>query len=322
MGACVLASLGLACASTGRTARVPDPATAPAGGPGAGGGARSGSRPDRGVRGPPEGRARVGGPGRPRGGPARVRSRGRPARFVPGRSARRPARSRGLSPHARDRAGARGRALGGDRGRGGRRARGDRRRGRAAGERRARQPRDDGARRGGGGNRDASTCRSSSTTRWRPASTSTRGACATGSRRRSRAARPTCREFRRVFAEQGLPQDLAYVALVESAFKTSAYSRAKAKGVFQFVSATGRRYGLSGRPVGGRARRSREGDARRGPVPEGPLRALRRLEPGARRLQRGRGQGAARHGALPQDGLLGAAHARARCGPRPRTTCR
>ena len=30
IGACVLASLGLACASTGRTARVPDPATAPA----------------------------------------------------------------------------------------------------------------------------------------------------------------------------------------------------------------------------------------------------------------------------------------------------
>jgi membrane-bound lytic murein transglycosylase D len=51
-------------------------------------------------------------------------------------------------------------------------------------------------------------------------------------------------EIRRVFAEEGIPQDLAYVALVESAFKTNAYSRAKARGVFQFVSATGRRYGL------------------------------------------------------------------------------
>jgi membrane-bound lytic murein transglycosylase D len=51
--------------------------------------------------------------------------------------------------------------------------------------------------------------------------------------------------IRRVFAEEGIPQDLAYVALVESAFKTNAYSRAKAKGVFQFVSATGRRYGLA-----------------------------------------------------------------------------
>jgi len=51
--------------------------------------------------------------------------------------------------------------------------------------------------------------------------------------------------IRQVFAEEGIPQDLAYVALVESAFKPNAYSRAKAKGVFQFVSATGRRYGLA-----------------------------------------------------------------------------
>jgi membrane-bound lytic murein transglycosylase D len=51
--------------------------------------------------------------------------------------------------------------------------------------------------------------------------------------------------IRRVFAEEGIPQDLAYVALVESAFKTGAYSRAKAKGVWQFVSATGKRYGLT-----------------------------------------------------------------------------
>jgi len=51
--------------------------------------------------------------------------------------------------------------------------------------------------------------------------------------------------IRRTFAEEGIPQDLAYVALVESAFKTNAYSRAKAKGVFQFIGATGRRYGLT-----------------------------------------------------------------------------
>jgi len=50
--------------------------------------------------------------------------------------------------------------------------------------------------------------------------------------------------IRRVFAEEGIPQDLAYVALVESAFKPHALSRAKAKGVWQFISATGRRYGL------------------------------------------------------------------------------
>src|SRR6185503_1502600 len=50
--------------------------------------------------------------------------------------------------------------------------------------------------------------------------------------------------IREVFAEEGIPQDLAYTALVESAFKTSALSRAKARGVWQFIPATGRRFGL------------------------------------------------------------------------------
>src|SRR6266571_3837149 len=50
--------------------------------------------------------------------------------------------------------------------------------------------------------------------------------------------------IREVFASEGIPQDLAYVALVESAFKANAYSRARAKGVWQFISATGKRYGL------------------------------------------------------------------------------
>jgi membrane-bound lytic murein transglycosylase D len=51
-------------------------------------------------------------------------------------------------------------------------------------------------------------------------------------------------KIREVFKAEGIPQDLAYVALVESAFKTSAFSRAKARGVWQFISATGKRYGL------------------------------------------------------------------------------
>ena len=51
-------------------------------------------------------------------------------------------------------------------------------------------------------------------------------------------------QIREVFAAEGIPQDLAYLALVESAFKTNALSRAKAKGVFQFMPATGKRYGL------------------------------------------------------------------------------
>jgi membrane-bound lytic murein transglycosylase D len=50
--------------------------------------------------------------------------------------------------------------------------------------------------------------------------------------------------IREVFHSEGIPQDLAYVALVESAFKTGALSRAKAKGVWQFMPATGKRFGL------------------------------------------------------------------------------
>ncbi|MBA3268889.1 MAG: LysM peptidoglycan-binding domain-containing protein [Acidobacteria bacterium] len=47
-----------------------------------------------------------------------------------------------------------------------------------------------------------------------------------------------------VFRAEGLPLDLAYVPLIESAFKPTALSRAKAKGVWQFMSATGRENGL------------------------------------------------------------------------------
>jgi membrane-bound lytic murein transglycosylase D len=50
--------------------------------------------------------------------------------------------------------------------------------------------------------------------------------------------------IRAVFAAEGIPQDLAYTALVESAFKPTALSRARAKGVWQFIPSTGRRFGL------------------------------------------------------------------------------
>ncbi len=51
-------------------------------------------------------------------------------------------------------------------------------------------------------------------------------------------------EFRKIFAEEGLPQDLVYMAHVESLFKTTAYSRARARGIWQFMSGTARLYGL------------------------------------------------------------------------------
>jgi len=44
--------------------------------------------------------------------------------------------------------------------------------------------------------------------------------------------------------ERKMPRDLIYLALVESGFKTKAYSRAKASGLWQFVPATGKHYGL------------------------------------------------------------------------------
>lgn len=50
--------------------------------------------------------------------------------------------------------------------------------------------------------------------------------------------------IRRVFAEEGLPLDLIYVAQAESAFKPQALSSALAKGMWQFISSRGKEYGL------------------------------------------------------------------------------
>ena len=44
--------------------------------------------------------------------------------------------------------------------------------------------------------------------------------------------------------ENGLPEDLVYLALIESGFNPYAYSRAKAMGPWQFIYLTGIRYGL------------------------------------------------------------------------------
>ena len=50
--------------------------------------------------------------------------------------------------------------------------------------------------------------------------------------------------FREVFRREGVPQDLVYLAHVESLFKPHALSRARAKGIWQFIRGTGRLYGL------------------------------------------------------------------------------
>jgi membrane-bound lytic murein transglycosylase D len=48
-----------------------------------------------------------------------------------------------------------------------------------------------------------------------------------------------------VFRAEGLPLDLAYIPLVESAFKPSALSRAKARGIWQFMRGTALENGLA-----------------------------------------------------------------------------
>jgi membrane-bound lytic murein transglycosylase D len=50
--------------------------------------------------------------------------------------------------------------------------------------------------------------------------------------------------IQRVFTAQGLPSDLAYVPLIESAFRPEAMSRASAKGVWQFMKGTAVENGL------------------------------------------------------------------------------
>ncbi len=48
----------------------------------------------------------------------------------------------------------------------------------------------------------------------------------------------------RVLREEGLPQDLIYVAQAESAFEPLALSRARALGIWQFMASSGAKYGL------------------------------------------------------------------------------
>jgi membrane-bound lytic murein transglycosylase D len=44
--------------------------------------------------------------------------------------------------------------------------------------------------------------------------------------------------------EAGMPQDLIYLAMIESGFEANAYSHAHASGIWQFIAETGQRYGL------------------------------------------------------------------------------
>jgi membrane-bound lytic murein transglycosylase D len=48
----------------------------------------------------------------------------------------------------------------------------------------------------------------------------------------------------RIFQEEGVPTDLIWLAQVESVWKPAALSHAAAKGIWQFIPSTGRRFGL------------------------------------------------------------------------------
>ncbi|MBI2198862.1 MAG: transglycosylase SLT domain-containing protein [Candidatus Rokubacteria bacterium] len=50
--------------------------------------------------------------------------------------------------------------------------------------------------------------------------------------------------IREVFAQRGLPEELVFTAMIESGFDPVAVSRAGAKGLWQFMAPTARRYGL------------------------------------------------------------------------------
>lgn len=50
--------------------------------------------------------------------------------------------------------------------------------------------------------------------------------------------------MKEILREEGLPEDLVYLAMIESGFNPRAYSPAKASGPWQFIYKTGERYGL------------------------------------------------------------------------------
>ncbi|MFO7259939.1 MAG: LysM peptidoglycan-binding domain-containing protein [bacterium] len=54
--------------------------------------------------------------------------------------------------------------------------------------------------------------------------------------------------IRRELRARNMPQDLVYLALIESGFSPRARSRAQAVGIWQFIAETGRRYGLEVSP--------------------------------------------------------------------------
>jgi membrane-bound lytic murein transglycosylase D len=50
--------------------------------------------------------------------------------------------------------------------------------------------------------------------------------------------------MKEILKEEGIPEDLVYLPIIESGFNVRAYSRSRAAGPWQFIAATAKRYGL------------------------------------------------------------------------------
>jgi len=51
-------------------------------------------------------------------------------------------------------------------------------------------------------------------------------------------------DFKQIFREYGVPEDMAYLPIIESGFRTHALSRMRAVGIWQFIGSTARLFGL------------------------------------------------------------------------------
>ncbi len=51
-------------------------------------------------------------------------------------------------------------------------------------------------------------------------------------------------EMKAILRQHGVPEDMVYLAMIESGFNPYAFSRASASGPWQFIASTGKRYGL------------------------------------------------------------------------------
>ena len=126
--------------------------------------------------------------------------------------------------------------------------------------------------------------------------------------------------IQRVMAEEGVPQDLIYLAVAESGFQPQAVNRSsRAGGMWQFMPA--RRLRAGAQRLRGRALRPGKIHARLRPLHEVPLRPARRLVPGHGRLRLGRGQRAARGRRKPATLTSGSFTSATICPAKPPTTC-